>query len=120
MDICITIPKTIPWEEYQKELDTVKDGKMEMNYRVSFRPDVKPYEKCYLCHDGKIKGWMYVTRVAHRKGFTCTVTGKQWPESWYVARSGPFHELENKPALNGFRGVRYVNSEFRSKYNLYE
>ena len=26
--ICITIPKTIKWEDYQKELDAVADGKM--------------------------------------------------------------------------------------------
>ena len=32
--ICITIPKTIKWEDYQKELDTVLDCKQEMNLLV--------------------------------------------------------------------------------------
>ena len=120
MDICITIPKTVAWGEYQKELDAVKDGTAELNYRVPFKPNADTFDRCYLCHDGEIKGWMYITRVAHREGFTCTVTGKYWPDSWYVARSGSFHELKNKPKLKGFRGIRYVNEEFKRKYNLYE
>jgi hypothetical protein len=40
--ICITIPKTIKWEDYEKELKTVEDESQEMNYRIPTIPkDVK-------------------------------------------------------------------------------
>ena len=33
-NIAITVPKTIKWEQYEKEIDAVKDGEQEMNYRL--------------------------------------------------------------------------------------
>lgn len=32
--ICITIPKKIKWEDYEKELKSVEDESQEMNYKI--------------------------------------------------------------------------------------
>ena len=36
--ICITIPKTIKWEDYEKELKAVEDETQEMNYKIPTIP----------------------------------------------------------------------------------
>ena len=37
-NIAITVPKTIKWEQYEKEIDAVRDGEQEMNYRLPTLP----------------------------------------------------------------------------------
>jgi hypothetical protein len=109
-DICITIPKTTKWSDYQKELKTVEDWSHEMNYKIPTVPnDVSKGDRCYICHDGYIKGWMVITNISNRDGFTCTTTGKNWPEGFYVSRSGPFHYLKQPIPMKGFMGYRKVN-----------
>ena len=106
-NICITIPKTIKWQDYEKELAAVKDGSCEMNYRIPTLPkDVHPGDRCYICHDGFVKGWMEISSIGHRKAFTCSTTGQAWPEGNYVSRSGEFHELQNPIPMKGFMGYR--------------
>ena len=79
--ILITIPKTIKWEDYKKELETVKDGNQEMSFRVSSKPTkVKPGDRCYLCHNGFIKGWMIISNIEYRNAFDCSTTVKNWDE----------------------------------------
>lgn len=110
MDICITIPKTTNWNDYQRELAAVKDGKQVMLFRVPNRPkNVNKGDKCYLCYNGNIIGWMTVVDVIHSDGFKCTTSGNNWPEGWYVARSGEFHKIEPIP-MKGFQGIRYMKS----------
>ena len=36
--ICITIPKSIKWEDYRKELDAVKDWSQEMKFQSTISP----------------------------------------------------------------------------------
>ena len=111
-DICITIPKTIKWDEYQKELKAVEDGSQEMNYKLPTDPkDVHKGDRCYVCHDGYIKGWMTITNLSNRDGFICTTTGKNWSGGCYVSRSGPFHYLKNPIPMKGFMGYRYIDQD---------
>ena len=110
MDIAITIPKKIKWEDYCKELDTVRDGSQMMLYKLPTKPkhNLKG-GRCYICHNGYVRGWMEIIDVIYSDGFTCTTTNTPWPEGWYVCRSGEFHEIENIIPIKGFQGYRYVN-----------
>ena len=108
MDIIVTVPKTINWEDYQKELDAVKDYSQVMNFKVSTKPNVKPGDKCYICHDGYIKGWMKIVGISNNN-FDCTTTGKNW-RGLFVQRSGPFHYELKKIPMKGFQGFRYYKT----------
>lgn len=111
MNIVITISKTIPWEEYEKELKAVEDGTQQMNYRVSAIPkNTKVGERCYLLYDGYIRGWMTITDMGTLKdGFDCTTTQEHWRPGNYICRSGKFHYLKNPVKMRGFRGYRYID-----------
>lgn len=108
--ICITIPKSINWKEYEKELKTVEDGKMEMHYKVHVLPrDVNVGDKCYVCHDGFVRGWMKISHIGPIKGFKCSTTGKNWDGGNYISRTGKFYYLKNPYPMKGFMGFRKVD-----------
>ena len=109
MNICITLPKTIKWNEYQKELDKVKDFKEFMFFKVPFLPiRTKQGDKCYLCYNNKIIGYQQIVGLIDSKKFQCSTTGKNW-EGKFICRSGPFFPLEKPIDCKGFRGFKYVN-----------
>ena len=116
MNIIITIPKSIKWSEYQKEIDKVKDGNHWMLYHIPFKPkyDLKG-GKCFLCYNGFIVGFMIIINVFYSDGFMCDTTGARWPEGWYVCRTGNFYPLMNPVPMKGFRGIRYVDNELAKK-----
>jgi len=103
----ITIPKTTPWAEYQKELAAVADGSQVMNYKTRYIPEkMKKGDRCYLVHDGRVRGWMEIVGLVEREEpWTCTTTGTRWPAGKYIQRAGPFHKVDG-PAYTGFRGIR--------------
>ena len=114
--ICITIPKSIKWEDYQKELAAVEDESQEMNYRIPTLPkDVQVGDKCYICHDGYIKGWMKISFIGKRDGFQCTTTGENWDDGYYVSRTGKFHYLKEPIPMKGFMGYRKIEDIQESK-----
>ena len=111
--ICITIPKTIKWEDYQKELKQVEDGSYEMNYRLPTMPkDVNVGDRCYICHDGYIKGWMKISNIHEKDDFTCATTGIHWKKGVYVSRTGKFHYLKEPIPMKGFMGYRKIENDF--------
>jgi len=104
-DIIITIPSITKWEEYQKELDLVKDGKYVMNFKVTSYPkQTEVGKKCYLCYKGNIIGYMFITALSD-KPFNCETTGTAWVGK-FIQRSGEFHKIAPIP-MKGFRGFRY-------------
>lgn len=103
-DIIITIPKNIACEDYQKEIDAVADGSQVMNFKVNSFPKTSIGAKCYLCHNGFIKGYMIICGMSE-KNFTCTTTGRNW-NGKFIERSGKFYPVEPIP-MAGFRGYRY-------------
>ena len=107
MNWVLTIPKSVRWEDYQKELETVADGSSVMNYRTRYFPKgMKAGDRCYLVWDGQVRGWMKIVGLVDANTpWRCTTTGKTWPAGKYIQRSGPFHEVDG-PAMVGFRGVR--------------
>jgi hypothetical protein len=109
-DWIITVPKTTKWEEYQKELETVKDRSAVMQYRLPYRVDAVPGERCFVVWNGEVRGWMEIVGV-HKQNhsFVCTTTGKYWRPGYYLQRTGPFHVVTGVK-MKGFRGIRkYVD-----------
>jgi len=107
--IVITLPKKISWEEYKKEIAAVADGDYEMNFRVSTYPKkVSVGDRCYICHNNKLIGWMTISNIGRKSGFECTTTGDTYDDGFYISRSGKFHYLERPVEMKGFRGFRYI------------
>lgn len=106
-DWIITLPQTVEWADYERELEAVADRTGVLNYRVHRPPkDLRPGDRCFVTWRGRVRGWMEVTGVAfHPEGFTCETTGAFWRPGHYIQRSGEFHSV-NGPDVPGFRGVR--------------
>ena len=104
-DWVITIPKTVKWEDYEKEIEAVKDGSQTMWYRVPGAPSVAKGDRMFVVWNGFVRGWMNVTGTKLRPSFICSTTGKEWKEGWYVGRSGEFHRIDPIP-MKGFQGYR--------------
>lgn len=106
-DVVITLPSNLKWEEYEKELEAVKDGKQVMNFKVPKLPTSTAIgNKCYICYQGNIIGWMEIVGLVSDKDFDCTTTGKNWSGN-FIQRSGKFNKLETPIAMKGFQGFRY-------------
>jgi len=101
----ITVPKTILWEHYEKELEAVHDRSQVMSYRLPYKCLAQPGDRCYVVWNGRVRGWMEVTEMAHKPGFVCSTTGRVFAQGWYLVRSGPFHSVGG-PAMRGFQGIR--------------
>lgn len=114
-DILITIPSTISWPEYQKELKAVEDGSQVMNFKVSKLPvRTAVGNKCYICYGGNIIGWMKIVGLKSNENFDCTTTGKQWSGN-FIQRSGVFHKLEKPIPMKGFQGFRYFQNNLNEE-----
>jgi len=108
-NIVITIPATIKWEDYQKELDLVKDYSNVMNFKVPNLPKLtNAGNKCYLCYNGNVIGWMEIVGM-ETKEFTCSTTGKPF-KGKFVVRSGPFNKI-TPIKMKGFQGFRYFSEK---------
>lgn len=103
-DIIITLPKTINWIDYQKELDSVANGENILNFKVNNFPKTGIGSKCYLIHDGFIRGYMFISGLT-TKSFTCSTTGKKW-DGKFIERSGKFFSIIPIP-MKGFQGFKY-------------
>jgi len=111
VDWVLTIPKSIPWDEYQKELDAcANDSDIEISYRLPYKPKAMPKERCYVVHDGFIRGYQEIIGVDYLEGFDCITTGQHWRSGWYIVRGGMFHKTEPVP-MKGFRGIRRLDAE---------
>lgn len=110
MDLVITWPKSRPLASYLLELRKAERWGQVINYRVPSKPRVKPRpERCYMVHDGAIRGWNAVIDLAWRGEHSVTdpITGAFWASGWYVVRDPQWHEIEPVP-MAGFRGFRYI------------
>lgn len=107
--LLITIPSTIEWSDYQKEIDAVSDGESEMNFKCSSLPKhVGIGDRCYVCWRGNIVGWMRISSIGPKE-FCCTTTGEKWSGN-FVSRSGSFHKISPVP-YKGFQGFRYIDDD---------
>ncbi len=106
-DIIITLSKNILWEDYKKELKAAENG-YSLNFKVNNFPNVNIGEKCYLLHDGFIRGYMIISGLSEKE-FDCTTTGKKW-RGKFIERTGEFHYINPIP-MRGFQGYRYFTKE---------
>lgn len=102
-DIIITIPKSIKWSDYERELDAAKNGDV-MNFKVNAWPKTEIGKKCYVVHNGFIKGYMLISGRSEKE-FTCTTTGNEW-KGKFIERTGNFYPIKEVP-MKGFQGFRY-------------
>lgn len=106
-DIVVTLPSKTKWSDYTKELNLVKDYSSVMNFKVNSLPkDTEIGNKCYLCYQGKVIGWMKIVGLIEKE-FTCTTTGKKY-KGKFIVRSGPFNKI-NPIEMKGFQGFRYFS-----------
>ena len=99
----ITIPKSIKWSDYEKELEAAENGEI-LNFKVQHFPKTNKGNKCYIVHNGKVKGYMIISNISE-KTFRCTTTGKDWSGK-FIERTGKFYPVEETD-MKGFRGFRY-------------
>lgn len=116
--LIVTLPSTINWNEYEKELRKVANYKHVLNFKVhNFPRGIHKGDKCYVVHNGFIKGWMEIVGFTEQP-FTCTTTGKKW-EGKFIQRSGPFHYMKETIPYKGFQGFRYFNlKEYKLENNI--
>lgn len=106
MDIIITIPAKIKWDDYQKELEEAEKGGT-LNWKTpSFPTRVKVGDRCFVTHRNEIKGHMIISGFSEKE-FICSTTGTKW-KGKFIERSGKFFPYEGKlKDLPGFRGFKY-------------
>ncbi len=103
-DIIITVPKSIVWSEYQKELDAAANGET-LNFKVNGFPKTMKGNKCYICYAGNIVGYHIISGMSEKE-FQCTTTGNMW-KGKFIERTGKFNKIEPIP-MKGFQGFRYM------------
>lgn len=112
--IVITLPSNIRWEDYEKEIDKVKNYSNVLNFKVhNFPKGITVGGKCYVVYDGRVMGWMEIVGFSE-KSFECNTTGKQW-NGKFIERSGPFHYIDKHIKMKGFQGFRYFNINDHAK-----
>lgn len=104
MDIVITIPKSINWDQYLVDLRHAEKRNEVLNFKVPHLPKVNFHDRCYIVHDGAVRGYNHVLGV-EQKDFICTTTGKRW-KGIFVVRYPKFHPIDPIP-MKGFQGFRY-------------
>lgn len=105
--LIITLPSSIEWNDYEKELKAVEDESKVMNFKVPFLPkNTHSIKRVYLVHKGYIVGWQKFVGTSD-KPFKCSTTNKNW-DGKFIQRTGPFHKIE-PIAYKGFQGFRYYD-----------
>lgn len=116
--LIITLPSKIQWNDYEKELRKAANYKYVLNFKVhNFPKGIHKGDKCYIVHNGYIKGWMEITGFSEET-FQCTTTKQKW-EGKFIQRSGPFHYISEKMPYKGFQGFRYFDlNEYKLQNNI--
>lgn len=108
-DIVVTWPKSRHFASYMVELERAKSRGLIIHYRVRHLPDPQP-ERCYMVHDGAVRGWLLVTGQGAQPGGRVLdpITGGFWRAGNYITRDPEWHSV--KPCeMQGFRGWRWFD-----------
>jgi hypothetical protein len=116
--LIITLPSTTSWKDYEKELRKAANYSHVLNFKVhNFPKGIHKGDRCYVVHNGLIKGWMEIVGFSEEP-FVCTTTNKQW-DGKFIQRSGPFHYLQETIPYKGFQGFRYFDlNEYKIQNNI--
>lgn len=129
--IVVTWPKSKPLGEfgptgvgYLPELWRANDVGDVINFRVARLPrwldSIEdhgwtgwPYgvrgPRCYMVHDGAVRGWVQVIGTCHRA--EGEVHG--WPAGFYIVRDAMWQPIDPIP-MRGFQGWRWFDQEVTS------
>jgi len=102
-DIIITIPKSIKWNEYEKELIAAENGEV-LNFKTNGFPRTNIGSKCYICYNGNVIGYHIISGLSEKE-FKCTTTGNIW-KGKFIERTGKFYKID-PITMKGFQGFRY-------------
>jgi hypothetical protein len=114
--IIVSLPMTVEWNDYEKELNAVKDYSQVINFKVPHFPKgVTKGCKCYILHKGQVMGWQEIVGFSEEP-FECSTTGKSWSGK-FIQRSGPFHPISYPIKMKGFQGFRYFDESLVKENN---
>lgn len=118
-DLIITWPKSRPLQSYLDELAKAEKAGLVINYRVAHVPAFgfgawagRP-GRCYVVHDGAVRGYNEILYVTHREEGEVTdpLTDQSWPAGNYIVRDPRWYPINPVP-MAGFRGFRYATAEW--------
>lgn len=118
VDIVVTWPKTRTLDSYLTELKNAARSRQLINYRVARRPSWDfgalrdRNARCYMVHDGAIRGYNYIQYVTWRGPNEVSRVANDawagfWPEGWYIVRSPIWCEEKEPILMKGFQGWRW-------------
>jgi hypothetical protein len=112
-DLIITWPKSRALSSYERELRLTAASGNVINFRVPSTPK-ELCERCYVVHDGKVRGWSPIIEYADREDNKVLdpVTEEYWPAGIYIVRSPEWNPIKNaadKLKIKGFRDYRYID-----------
>lgn len=108
-DIVVTWPKTLPLEDYVAELRSAERRGDVINFRVAHPPWDAIGGRCFMVHDGAVRGWNRIVEVLHRdEGEVRDVrSGGHWPAGFYVVREPIWFPVVPPIPMRGFQGWRW-------------
>jgi hypothetical protein len=108
VDIAVTWPRSRELQSYLDELARAERDGEWINFRVPFAPKRDP-ERCYMVHDGFMRGWTAVKTVVRRGDREVRdPSGGWWPAGWYIVRDPEWHPLAEPVEMRGFRGFKWI------------
>lgn len=109
MNIVVTLPKSIKWTDFEKELAVIADESHQKNWKVTHFPtNTKSGDRLYVVYNGYIRGWLKITAFQNLD-FVCMITNNRMVGK-FVSCSGPFRELKPLRKMQGFQGWRYFGT----------
>lgn len=108
-DLILTWPKSRSLDSYVSELANAERDGMVINFRVPTRPRVRARDRCFMVHDGAIRGYNDIVGVCERgaREVVDPITGGYWPTGIYVVRHPRWFPIDPRP-MRGFQGYRYA------------
>lgn len=111
-DIVATWPKKRALDSYLAELARADEQNLYINFRVPSLPSVTRWNRCYMVHDGLVRGWNDIREACWRDDVWDVTTGLPMKGGFFVVRMPKFFDIslcEGDPfAMKGFRGYRYT------------
>lgn len=107
--IVMTWPKSRPLESYLEELRKAEEQGLTIHFRVPSLPEIPFGARCYMVHDGYVRGWLVTLGFSDGTGVTDPITGEPWPKGKYIVRNPHWTPLEYPKRMKGFRGWRYYS-----------
>lgn len=115
-DIVVTWPKTRSLKSYLEQCEKASEEGRYINYHVASIPQRDIGVRCYVVHDGYVRGWQKIktwTWKGERGEVVDPITGESWRPGWYIVRDPEWHALVDGrlPEMAGFQGWRYFDED---------